>query len=41
MRPEVQTNGTNWEAILWEELDLFLSSEKRREMITGERYYTG
>jgi len=41
MRPEVQTSGTNWETILREELDLFLSSEKRREMITGERYYAG
>ena len=41
MTPEVQTSGTNWEAILREELDLFLSSEKRQEMITGERYYAG
>jgi len=41
MRVEAQTVGINWEAILCEELDLFLASDKRREMITGERYYAG
>jgi len=41
MNPKALTGGTNWEAILCEELDLFLRSEKRREMITGERYYHG
>jgi len=31
----------NWTDILREELHLFLQSEKRREMRTGERYYLG
>jgi len=33
--------GTSWTEILREELHLFLQSEKRREMLTGERYYQG
>jgi len=41
MRVEAQTAGINWETILYEELGLFLASDKRREMITGERYYAG
>lgn len=41
MKVEAPAGGTNWEAILCEELDLFHTSEKRREMITGERYYVG
>ena len=32
---------TNWTDILSEELHHFLQSERRREMLTGERYYKG
>ncbi|MCL2568611.1 MAG: phage portal protein [Oscillospiraceae bacterium] len=33
--------GTNWVDILKEELGLFLESDRRREMLIGERYYQG
>jgi len=33
--------GIGWASILSEEFQLFLQSEKRREMLLGERYYQG
>jgi len=41
MQVPILTGGTNWADILREEVDGFLSSQRRREMLTGERYYRG
>ena len=41
MREPFLVGGTGWDGILAEELHGFLQSERRQEMLVGERYYLG
>jgi len=41
MKAPFLVGGIGWGEILAEELNQFLASEKRREMLEGERYYLG
>lgn len=41
MKEPLLVKGTHWADVLGEEVDTFLKTERRKEMLTGEKYYQG